>query len=70
MTTSQPQPIRVAYDYVIVDGKKVNLGFSADMREERIASLIVAEAVRCGLNPYHIATSRRGDYLHIRQSYE
>ena len=70
MTTAQPQPIRVAYDYVIVDGKKVNLGFSADMREERIASLIVAEAVRCGMNPYHIATTRRGDYIHIRQSYD
>ena len=70
MTTAQPQPIRVAYDYVIEDGKKENLGFSADMREERIASLIVAEAIRCGLNPYHIATTRRGDYIHIRQSYE
>ena len=70
MSPSTPQPIRIAYDYVIEKGEKIELGFSVDIREERIASLIVAEAVRCGMNPYHIATTRRGDYIHIRQSYE
>lgn len=67
---TQPQPIRIAYDYVIEKGVRINLGFSADIREDRMAEAIVKEAVRCGISPYHVKAERRGDYLHISQSFD
>lgn len=59
----KPNPILIAADYVIVEKKKINLGFWADLREDKIAELIVNEALRCGLDPFKVKAERKGNFI-------
>lgn len=59
----KPNPVLIATDHVIEAGKKINLGFWVDLREDKIAELITKEAVRCGLDPFKVRTERRGNFI-------
>lgn len=61
----KPNPILVATDHVIEGGKKINLGFWVDIREEKKAQLVTAECLRVGLNPFKVRLERKGDFIII-----
>lgn len=59
----KPNAIPLTVDYVIEGGKKILLGFSVEIREEKLAQEVTKECLRCNIDPFKVRIERRGAFL-------